>query len=151
MESSIDVVRSYYIAVNQCNLEKAGQYLAEDFRRIGPTIQPMGKAETLQILQAMQTAMPDLKHALSSIDGQGPIVKVTVQAGGRHMQPLDLSSLGMGISEGVVPSSGRMIIFLPNDFEYTVVNGKITVERNVTPSTLFNGVNGFLQAIGYAG
>jgi hypothetical protein len=111
----------------------------------------MRKSETLHVLRLLQSAMPDIQHTLSNIDGQGSIVRVTVQMGGRHMQPLDLASLGMGIAEGIAPGSGRMIIFLPNNYEYTVMNGKIAVERNITPSTLFNGVTGFLQAIGYAG
>ncbi len=151
MQSIVDIVRFYYFAIDRGDLVKAGQYLSDDFLSYGSRPGSLNKQEVLNVIHTLQTAMPDLKHALSNYSYEGSIVKITVQAGGRHLQPLDLSHLRLGIKGGVVPGSGRMIIFLPDDFEYTVVDGKITVERNVSPMTLHNGVNGFLSAIGFAG
>jgi hypothetical protein len=56
----------------------------------------------------------------------------------------------MGIKEGVVPGSGKMIIFQPDRFEYTISHGKIRAERLVTPASGHSGVNGFLSALGVA-
>jgi hypothetical protein len=150
VQSNIDIVRSYYQAIDQGDLKQADQFLSDDFRRFGFTHEPMDKHETIDIVRRLQEAMPNFKHALSNLTEQGRTVKLTVQTGGRHTQPLDLSYLGMGISEGIVPSSGRMIIFEPNDLEFTVINGKITAEHDVTTAKHFNGVAGFLQAIGFA-
>jgi hypothetical protein len=111
----------------------------------------MGKTQSLAAMRLLRAAMPDLQHALSKLSVDGPVVSVTVQAGGRHLAPLELADLGIGYNEGTVPASGRMIIFLPDDMKYTVVNGKIMMEDNVTPPKVYNGVNGFLQAIGFDG
>ncbi len=146
MQSEIDIVRAFYAAIDAGNMEKASQLLADDFRRYGPPPETMGKRETLEMWSALKTALPDLKHALSNIRAEGRLVLLSAQAGGRHTGPLDLSKMGM--SGGVVPHSGRMIIFPPNEFEYTVINGKIVSERDVTPITLFSGAAGFLQAMG---
>jgi hypothetical protein len=151
MANCIDVVRSYYIALDQRDVEKAGRYLSDDFRQYGSASESMGKHETLDVKRLLLAAMPDLKHALSNISEDGSVVTLTVQAGGRHTQPLDLSHMGMGIEKGVIPSSGRTIIFLPDDMKYTVLNGKIVSEQIVTPPTLYNGVNGFLHAFGIEG
>lgn len=151
MLTNIDIVRDYYIAIDHGDLAKAGQILADDFRRVGSSVETMGKAGSLAAMGQLRAAMPDLKHSLSNLYAEGTVVTVTVQAGGRLTAPLDLAGLGLGIEEGLVPASGRMIIFLPDNLKYTLVNGKIMLEENVTPPKVFNGVTGFLQAIGYAG
>lgn len=149
MGANINVVHSYYQAIDQGDLKKAGQFLADDFQRFGFTHEPMDKQETLDVVRRLQEAMPNYSHVLSSLQEQGRKVTLTVQTAGRHTRPLDLTRLGMGIAEGVVPGSGRMIIFEPANLEYTVINGKITAEHDVTVAKHFNGVPGFLQAIGF--
>jgi len=149
--NNMEIVRDYYRAIDRGDLEKAGQYLADDFRKMSAVSGPLSKSQSLAILRQMLAAMPDLKHNLSNLSMDGPVVTVTVQAGGRHMAPLDLAGLGIGINEGTVAPSGRMIIFLPDAMKYTVVNGKIMLEDNITPPKVYNGINGFLQAIGYDG
>lgn len=151
MQSIVDIVRFYYFALDRGDLVKAGLYLSDDFLSYGSRPGSLNKREALNVIHTLQTAMPDLKHALSNFSYEGSLVRITVQAGGRHVRPLDLSHLRLGIKEGIVPGSGKMIIFLPENYEYTVEDGKITVERNVSPITIYGGVNGFLNAIGFAG
>jgi len=148
MQTGMEIVRAFYVAIDAGNLEKAGQFLSEDFRGFGTEPGTMSKDEALEMLSLLKAAMPNLKHALSNIRSEGSLVMLTAHAGGRHTGPLDLSNMGMGMGVGIVPGSGKMVIFLPDEFEYTVTNGKITSERNVTPVTPFNGVTGFLNALG---
>ena len=150
MQPVIDVVRSFYIAIDQGDLSKAGQYLSVDFQSAGLSSETLGKQERLDVVGRLQEAIPNLKHALSDMTYEGAVVKLTVQAGGRHTRPLDLSNLRMGIKEGIVPGSGKMIIFQPDRFEYTISQGKIRAERLVTPASGHSGVNGFLSALGVA-
>ena len=146
MLSDMEVVRAFYVAVDSGNLEKAGQLLSDDFKLFGTTPGWVGKHETLEMLTLLKTALPDLRHALSNIRSEGGVVMLTAQGGGRHTGPLDLPNLGMGV--GIIPASGRMIIFPPDHYEFTVSHGKITSERNVTPITPHSGVDGFLRAVG---
>jgi hypothetical protein len=150
MQTDIDLIRSFYAAIDQGDLNKAGQYLADDFQSAASPTEVLGKQEWLDVVQRLQEAMPNLKHALSNLSHEGSTVKVTVQAGGRHTRPLDLTKLGMGIHDGIVPGSGRMIIFEPDRFEYTIVQGKIKAQRIVTGVTVSSGVTGFLNALGVA-
>ena len=146
MLTDMEVVRAFYVAVDSGNLEKAGQLLSDDFKLFGPPPGWVGKHEALEQLGVLKDALPDLKHALSNIRSEGGVVMLTAQAGGRHTGPLDLPNLGMGM--GIIPASGRMIIFPPDYYEFTVAQGKITSERNVTPITPYSGVDGFLKAVG---
>lgn len=144
MKTEWEVVRSYYSAIDAGNIEKAGQFLSDDFKMLGTEPRTMDKEETLEIISNLKAGFPDLKYALSNIHADHGVVTLTAQAGGRHTQPLDLSNLGMGL----LPESGKMIIFPPNQYEYTVASGKITVERNITPTTAFTGMSGFLRELG---
>jgi hypothetical protein len=148
MRTVVEIVQSFYVALDQGDLTKAGEHLADDFQSFGAAGQALTKPEKLDVVRRLQEAMPNLKHALSNIRSDGPVVKLTIQAGGRHTRPLDLSHLGMGIKDGTVPGSGRMIIFQPELYEYTIAQGKIKTERVVTPATAYNGVTGFLSALG---
>ncbi|OGO36916.1 MAG: hypothetical protein A2W35_09935 [Chloroflexi bacterium RBG_16_57_11] len=149
MQTDMEVVRAFYVAVDSGNLEKAGQLLSDDFKLFGTTSGWVGKHEALEILTLLKTALPDLRHALSNIRSEGGVVMLTAQGGGRHTGPLDLPNLGMGM--GIIPASGRMVIFPPDHYEFTVSQGKITTERNVTPITPHSGVDGFLKAVGIPG
>jgi hypothetical protein len=151
LPSNTDIVRSYYLSIDHSELEKAALFLSDDFRKLRPGANSLSKPEALRVVRSLKTAMPDLKYILSSMETEGQLVRVTVQAGGRHLNALQLSDLEMGIPSAIVPGSGRMIIFLPNRFEYCISNGQIVSEKDITPPTQFNGVTGFLHAIGYAG
>ena len=146
MQTDMEIVRSFYIALDSGNLEKAGQLLSDDFKQFGIAPGWLGKQEALNMLSLLKAALPDLSHAISNIRSEGGVVMLTAQAGGRHTGPLDLPNLGIGV--GIIPASGRMLIFPPDQYEFTVANGKITSERNVTPITPNSGVDGFLKTVG---
>ena len=149
MQTDMEIVRAFYIAVDSGNLEKAGQLLSDDFKSFGTPRGCIDKHETLETWGHLQAALPNLSHALSNIRTEGGVVMLTAQAGGRHTGPLDLPNLGMGV--GIIPASGRMVIFPPDHYEFTVSHEKITTERNVTPITPYSGVDGFLKAVGIPG
>jgi len=146
MQNDMEIVRAFYIALDSGNLEKAGQLLSDDFKQFGIAPGWLGKQEALNMLGLLKAALPDLRHSLSNIRSEGGVVMLTAQAGGRHTGPLDLPNLGIGV--GIIPASGRMLIFPPDHYEFTVANGKITSERNVTPITPNSGVDGFLKTVG---
>lgn len=149
MQTDMEIVRAFYIAVDSGNLEKAGQLLSDDFKLFGTSPGWIGKRETLEMLSNLKAALPNLTHALSNIRSEGGVVMLTAQAGGRHTGPLDLQNLRMGVE--IIPASGRMVIFPPDHYEFTVSHGKITSERNVTPITPYSGMDGFLKAVGVSG
>ena len=144
MQSNIEIVQAYYLAVNSGLWDKVGQLLSDNFTLTGFLPETVDKKGALDMLAIFRGALPDLRHTVSNIYTQGSVVKLTSQSGGRHMKELDLSSVGAG----VFPSSGRFVIFPSKEYEYTVKDGQITSEREVTPPSPNSGRIGILKTLG---
>jgi hypothetical protein len=123
------------------------QFVSDDFRwdsAVSP--EPLDKKGVLGFTSRFQAAFPSWTRNLSAIEAEGNVVKVTSQGVGTHKGPLDLSAAGLS----VIPASGKTVRFPAAYFEITVVDGKVTLVRDVTPPSPDAGISGLLKALGVA-
>jgi predicted ester cyclase len=141
---SIEIVKAYFAALDSMNITQVGQYLAEDYRLVDFTPQPMDKDAMLGMISQFKAALPNLTHSLSNIRVEENVVKLTVQRSGTNSGHLDLREMGIG----VVPRTQKFIIFPNGNYEFTIKGGKITTERDVSPVSPNRRMSGMLKALG---
>lgn len=141
---SIDIVKAYFAALDSSDMEQVNQYLSEAYQLVDFTPQPMDKEAMLEMVGLFKVAMPNLAHSLSNIRLEGPTVKLTVQLSGINSGHLDLRKMRIG----VVPCSRKFIIFPNGNYEFTLHNGKITTEKDVSPISPNRRMSGMLKALG---
>lgn len=141
---AIEIVKAYFAALDSQDPKQAMQYLSEDYQLVDFMPQPMGKEAMLDMLSRFKAAFPNLAHSLSNIRFEENVVKLTVQRSGTSAGHLDLRTIGVG----VVPRSQKFVIFPNGNFEFTIKDGKITVERDVSPISPNRRMSGMLKALG---
>ena len=142
---SIDIVKAYYAALDSDDMvEQVDQYLSDQYQLVDFTQQPMDRDAMLEMKKLLKVALPNLKHSLSNIRVEDHVVKLTVQLSGTNSGNLDFRTLGIG----VVPSSKKFIIFPNGNYELTVINGKIAMERDVSPISPNRRMSGLLKSLG---
>ena len=141
---NIELVKAYFAALDAGDMEQADQYLADSYQLVNFTPQTMDKSAMLDMMAQFKVAMPNLNHSLSNIRAEDNVIKLTVQLSGHNSENLDLRKLGIGI----VPSSKKFIIFPNGNYELTISNGKITVEKDVSPTSTNRRMSGMLKALG---
>jgi predicted ester cyclase len=141
---NIELVKAYFSALDSGDMEQAGQYLADQYQLVDFTPHPMDKMAMLDMMAQFKFAMPNLNHSLSNIRAEDNVVKLTVQLSGNNSGNLDLRKLGIGI----VPSSKKFIIFPNGNYEMTINGGKITIEKDVSPTSTNRRMSGILKALG---
>lgn len=141
---SIAIVKAFYAALDSTDMQQVLQYLAEDYQLVDFTSQPMDKTAMLEMMGLFRAAIPNLKHSLSNIRFEENVVKLTVQLSGINSANLDLRSMGIGI----VPRSQKFIIFPNGNYEFTVRDEKITMQRDVSPISPNRRMSGMLRALG---
>ena len=140
----IEIIKSYFAALDSRDEEQVNQYLSEDYRLVDFTPQPMDKNAMLTLVRLLKAALPNLRHSLSNIQVEENLVKVTVQWSGTNSGHLDLRELGMG----VFPRTRKFIIFPNGYYEFTFKDGKISIERDVSPVSPNRRMPGMLKALG---
>lgn len=141
---SIDIVKSFYAALDSANMEQVDQYLADNYQLIDFTPQPMDRDAMLEMISLFKAAIPNLKHSLSNIRVEENVVKLTVQLSGINSAHLDLRKMGIGI----IPRSQKFIIFPNGNYEFTIKGDKITMQRDVSPVSPNRRMSGMLKALG---
>jgi len=141
---AIEIVKAYFAALDSQDPKQAMQYLSEDYQLVDFMPQPMDKEAMLDMLSRFKAAFPNLAHSLSNIRFEENVVKLTVQRSGTSAGHLDLRTIGVG----VVPRSQKFVIFPNGNFEFTIKDGKITVERDVSPISPNRRMSGMLKALG---
>jgi predicted ester cyclase len=141
---NIEIVKAYFAALDAGDMEMADQYLSDHYQLVGFTTQPMDKAAMLDMMAQFKVSMPNLNHSLSNIRAEDNVVKLTVQLSGHNSANLDLRKMGIGI----VPSSKKFIIFPNGNYEITISNGKIAIEKDVSPTSTNRRMSGMLKALG---
>lgn len=141
---NIELVKAYFAALDAGDMEQADQYLADSYQLVNFTPQTMDKSAMLDMMAQFKVAMPNLNHSLSNIRAEDNVVKLTVQLSGHNSENLDLRKLGIGI----VPSSKKFIIFPNGNYELTINNGKIAIEKDVSPTSTNRRMSGMLKALG---
>jgi hypothetical protein len=140
----IEIVKAYFKALDSSDMAQVDQYLAENYQLLDFTPKPMDKAAMVDMVGLLKAALPNLKHSLSNARVENDVVKITVQLSGTNSGNLDLRKMGIGI----VPRSQKFIIFPNGNYEFTVKDEKITIERDVSPISPNRRFSGMLKALG---
>lgn len=82
--SAIDVVKALDEQISGGDLQKAGDYMAEDFRFVGVGPEPLDKKGALQVWGALRAAMPNFSHNMANLREAYNIVYATVEVSGTH-------------------------------------------------------------------
>ncbi len=118
------------------------QMLAEDFVLIGPTPQPLGKADFIGFMHIMLTALPDFAFNLSNFEEDGDTVIVKSHITGTQTGTLALPDLPP------IPATGKKISLPEEKQTYTVKDGKLqSLSTDARPDS---GVPGMLSQLGVA-
>ena len=141
---NVEIVKAYFAALDSQNMEQVDQYLSDQYQLVDFTPQPMDKAARLLMVRQLKEAMPNLSHSLSNISVEQNVVKATVQLSGTNSANLDFRKLGIG----VIPRSHKFIIFPNGNYEFTVKDGKITQEKDISPISPNRRMSGMLKALG---
>lgn len=146
MSSKLDVVRTFIDAAwtnpPSSVLEANETYLADDFQSLdkdGNT--QMNKEAYIGMAHLFASAFKDIKWVRSDLRQEGDSVIMSGHFEGRHTGDFDLSAMGAGI----IPASGKMIIWPEASLEYKVEGNKIISEK---PYGDFNGMDALLAPLG---
>jgi ketosteroid isomerase-like protein len=102
------------------DLDKAGQYMSDEFKFTGVGPKAFTKAETLGVWGVLRAAMPDFNHNLRNLRESGSIVYGTVEVTGTHKGTL-------AVPHGpTIPASGRRVQNPLERVAITVRDGKVT-------------------------
>jgi hypothetical protein len=82
--SAIDIAKALDAQISGGDLQKAGDYMAEDFAFVGVGPEPLGKQEALGVWGALRAAMPDFNHNMANVREAYNIVYATVEVTGTH-------------------------------------------------------------------
>ena len=130
MSSKLEFVRTYIEAAwsnpPASILEAIETYLSDDFQSLdkdGNAV--MNKEAYIGMGQLMYAAFEGFKWVLSDFRQEGDNVIMSGHFEGTHTGDFDLSAMGMG----VIPASGKMIVWPEASVEYKVEGDKIVSEK----------------------
>lgn len=145
--SSVDVVRNYLSAAwadPASTISAASrEFLAEDFQSVDEdgNVQ-MDKAAYIGMGELMLGAFDDFRWTVDELAEEGDDgVVMTGHFEGTHARDLDLSAMGFG----VIPASGKRIVWPTASSLWTVQDGKLVREQ---PRGGGAGVAAFFAALG---
>lgn len=142
--NEIQIVQAFFAALDANDLQKVDEYLDESYQWVGFATQPINKEGRLALIRQFRAAFPNLSHSLSNIRIEDNVVKMTVQLSGTNTGPLDLREMGIG----VIPGTHRFVIFPNETCEFSLSDGKITIERDVSPQSPSRRLSGMLKELG---
>lgn len=146
MTRNIEVLRAYNDAAwsnPPSSVMKAEEtYLSDDFKSLdqdGEVV--MDKEAYIGMSHLLFDAFKNFKWIRSDLREEGDSVIMSGHFEGTHTGDLDLSAVGMGI----IPASGKMIVWPKDSVMYKVEDDKIVTEEPYGDS---RGVGGFLEVLG---
>lgn len=146
MSSKLDLVRNWIDSAwskpPSSVIEANEAYLAEDFQSLDKAGKAtMNKQQYIGVAQLFLSAFTDFKWVASDFRLDGDSVIMSGHFEGRHTGDLDLSAVGVG----VVPSSGKMIVWPEASVEYMVEGDKVISEK---PYAGASGIEELLAPLG---
>jgi predicted ester cyclase len=130
MSSKLNLVRTWIDAAwanpPSSVIEANQAYLSDDFQSLdkdGSVV--MNKEAYLGMAHLLLSAFTGMKWVNSGLRQEGDSVIMTGHFEGKHTGDVDLSALGVG----VVPASGKMIVWPEASVEYKVEGDKIMSEK----------------------
>ena len=145
MGKAMDVYKAFFDAAwsnpPSSLAEADATYLSDDFHSFDSDGNPvMDRAGYAAMGQLLASAFTDFKFVVREYHEEGDTVTLTGHFEGTHTSPLDLSPMGLG----VVPASGRMIVWPEAHEVFTIRDGKIASARDLGEG----GIPEFLAALG---
>ncbi len=145
MGKAMDVYKAFFDAAwsnpPSSFAEADATYLADDFHSFDSHGNPvMDKAGYTAMSQLLASAFTGFKFVISEYQEDGDSITLRGHFEGTHTGPLDLSAMGLG----VLPPSGRMIVWPEAREVFTIRNGKIAGARDLGEG----GMPEFLAALG---
>ena len=144
MTSKIDVVRAYYDLAwtnpPASIIEAAEAYISDDFKSFdenGNVV--MTKEVFIGMSHLLLGAFKDLKVVYNDLREEGDGVLSTFHFEGTHTGEFDLSAMGLG----VIPASGKKIVWPDAKTKWNVKDGKIVSEEPISA-----GMGWFLTPLG---
>ena len=138
------VVNDFLAAWEAHDLTKTVGLLADNFKLIGPTLQPLSKEAFLMFQRVHNEAFPDWTFNVSDIQAIDNEVYVTIRIRATHKGVYDLSKLGLSIPP--IPPTGKSRSWPVEYMTCVVKNNKITrIEVTKEPG---GGVMGTLEWLG---
>jgi len=134
--SALDIVTKLDKEICGGELAKAAAYLAEDFRFVGVTPQPLNKAEALGVWATIRAGVPDFSHNMRNLREASGMVYATVEAGGTHTGTFSMPH------GPTLPATGRKWQNPLERIAITVRDGKVT--EWAVESVPGGGVSGLL-------
>jgi hypothetical protein len=141
MTRNVDVVKAWQ-AEPISDVEARMAYVAEDFQNVdrdGTVI--MDKAALAGMSHIMLASFEGYDYKVSELREEGESVIMTGHFEGTHTADLDLSAFGVG----VIPASGKRIVWPEWSTKVTVVGDKIA---RMEPYDEGGGLEPFLAALG---
>jgi predicted ester cyclase len=132
MTNNAELVRSWYEESwndpPRSNAEAADKYFSDDFRSVDQNGSvTMDKDAFVGMIPVMYKAFPDFTGVFSDVREEGDDVIITFHFEGTHQGELDLSALGLG----VIPPSGKRIVWPDAQSRYRVSDGRIVQEQQI--------------------
>lgn len=146
MGSKADVWKAYHEASwadpPTSIIEANMTYLSEDFQSLDKDGNIVANKEAqLGLVQLLINAFKDFKSVVHDIREEGDSVIVSFHFEGTHTGDLDLSAMGMG----VVPASGKYIVWPDATTEFKIEGDKIASSRPYGDS---GGIEAFFEPLG---
>jgi hypothetical protein len=139
--NTLDVVNAFHTALFSRNVDKAAEFLSDELTVTGFMPHPLRKKAFILGLQTLLDAMPDAKAVLSETLINDTAVTLTFQVSGTFTESINLSALHLSV---ILPSR-KPVVWPAAQWEYTVMNDRITQIQNIT---LKAGMSGILKAFG---
>jgi len=141
MGSNLDTVREWQSLAED---DVAGRmaYLSHDFVSLdaeGNVV--LTKESWTAMFHMLLASFPDWRYVTSNLRQEGDAVLMTGHFEGKFTSDLDLSAMGMG----VIPASGKDIVWDDSDQKITVVDGKVA---KFEPLGHAGGMGPFLKGLG---
>lgn len=92
--NNIDKAKTLFEALARGDEEVCSSYMADDFMVVGPTPQPLGKHEFIEVHKMLADAIPDFSFNTGDAREDGDKVTLTIQITGTHTGVLDLRRMG---------------------------------------------------------
>jgi hypothetical protein len=146
MTSNLDVVKKY-IDSGWANppssvIEANEKYLADDFKSFEKDGSVQANKEAyIGLSRLLLGSFTNFKWVLSGLRQMGDSVIMSGHFEGKHTKDLDLSAMGLG----VIPPSGKMIVWPEASVEVIVQGDKIISQKAYAGAS---GIDAFLEPLG---
>src|SRR5947209_6612268 len=105
--SNIEQAKTFLIALARGDAEAATSYITDEFIVSGPTPQPLGKHEYIEVHKTLAAAMPDFSFNTSEAQEEGDKISLTIQITGTQTGVLDLGRIGLPVPP--IQPTGRCV------------------------------------------